>query len=203
MIIYGPFIFAYGFICIIFFLLALFSTPKKFITPLFPFLLLTLIFPSVGYGLYIFKKKQLEQDPLLNERNYYIFSKMGKVHIVYTVALILITLYIEYWWIDGLSTGLFGFLFSWNIFLLYLIIILIVIFSSFISIFIWLPFIIASAYEPNPSKYHRLLPKKIRDSPKWKRKKVADNPKDVSYKNTDEYIPLKDDDEDDFTIDLD
>jgi hypothetical protein len=195
---YPAFYIAYFLTAIAFALGAAFRTPKGQSSKALPYILLTLLLPSVGFGLCKHAVEKATKPKDAESPAYYVLSQMVWVHMVYPVffggcVFFLECFYYEYFhWdrvLDVVSVSLFV-----------LLLLGIPVLGTYILITLVLPSLIAQRFK-RPLPVRTTVDEQIVNDPKWKRRATAE-PDDTPYRINDEFIPLDDADDDDFIIDL-
>lgn len=184
------------------------SSKKEHTSKLVSSFLWVFFLPSVGYGLWDFRRRELAKERNIQVPAYYIFNKMGIVHALFIPAFFLV--FLMDFWIFG-DSGFADFLLG-TFFLFVLSVIYFVFLLLGLLAFIMLPFFIANmVYKRNDSggintgildmnEWDHAASIDMRE---WERAAPPADKKDLSYQIDDEYISLADDDDDEIIIDLD
>lgn len=196
---YPAFYIAYFLMAIGFALYAAFRTPRAHGSVAMPGILLTLILPSVGFGWWDYLCRKAENPTKVEQSGYYILTKMAGVHGLYPVVLAGCTFYLECFYYEYFNFDRVIEILGVSFFLL--IILGIPILGAYALVTMVVPALIGNNMKKPPPVITEHT-KDIINAPEWDRNAPAAKADDVSYRVDDEYIPLDDDEDDDFIIDL-
>ncbi len=194
--IYPPIILSYFFTGVIFLIVCIIKAKRHPYAIYLGWMLPILVIPNLFYGLWSWKHYTKRDKEDAETFRFYMIRKAAWIHLVWPFAFLLIVAPVYEYVITenffGEGVGWFGLGF------LYLFVFLGI---PFLLIFAALPFVISAGMKKRPAAPVTVLNKEEEEY--WERREAPEDPDEVKLDNPDEYIPLKDDEEDnDFTIDL-
>lgn len=163
-----------------------------------------LIFPSIGYGLWVHRKEYLEKKAKIQGVPYHVFNSMFTVHMFSIAVAMIVACILDY---EAFLTFLFGIIYFTFTSVGGVLIIAIIL----ILVYVAGPLLIAKTFfkkdlGPLSSVSEGLLDDGISNvkikMDDWERAKPPTSGKDLSFDVDDEYISLADDNEDDFEVDI-